>query len=261
MGPLHAGIGVGMLSALLALASATTRVASVNLCTDEMLLLLAKPDEIASVSFLSRDPRETVLWREARRFPANDGTIEQVLSEHPATILNMGGGGRSRAYLASRIGIHPIDIGLPMTLDDVVSNLRRVAAVLGDVHRADPWARRIEALRRSAPAEAEDTIWISGGGFTLAPDSLGAQWLRLAGLRQRPIVGGKASLETLLTAPPKTLVISDYRSGQMSGGVRWLSHPIVQHAASRRIVTDGRAWTCMGPFMIAEIERLRKIVK
>jgi len=246
---------------LLALASAPIRVASVNLCTDEMLLLLAKPDEIASISFLSRDPGETVLWRKARGLPANDGTIEQVLSEHPAAILNMGGGGRSRAYLASRIGIHPVDIALPMTLNDVVSNLRRVATVLGDVHRADPWARRIAALRRSAPATAEDAIWISGGGFTLASDSLGAQWLRLAGLRQRPIVGGKVPLETLLTAPPKALVISDYRSGQMSGGVRWLAHPIVQHAASQHIVTDGRAWTCMGPLMVAEIERLRRVVK
>src|SRR3954447_18955561 len=150
-----------MLNALLlALASAPTRVASVNLCTDEMLLLLAKPGEIASVSFLSRDSRETALWRQARRFPANDGTIEQVLAEHPAAILNMGGGGRSRGYLASRIGIHPVDVALPMTLDDVVSNLRRVATVLGDVHRADPWARRIEAHRRSAPATAGDAIWI-----------------------------------------------------------------------------------------------------
>ncbi|WP_156029953.1 ABC transporter substrate-binding protein [Sphingomonas sp. URHD0057] len=253
-----------MLTALLialVTAASPTRVASVNLCTDEMLLLLAKPGEIASVSFLSRDPRETALWRKARRFPANDGTIEQVLAEHPAVILNMGGGGRSRAYLASRIGIHPVDVALPMTLDDVVSNLRRVAVVLGDVHRADPWVRRIEILRQSAPTKAEDAMWISGGGFTLAPDSLGAQWLRLAGLRQRPVVGGKVSLETLLTEPPKALVISDYRSGQMSGGVRWLSHPIVQQATSRRIVTDGRAWTCMGPLMIAEIERLRRVVK
>ena len=71
----------------------------------------------------------------------------------------------------------------------------------------------------------------------------------------------KASLETLLIAPPKNLMISDYRSGQMSGGVRWLSHPIVRHAASRRLVTDGRAWTCMGPLMISEIERLKAAVK
>lgn len=251
-----------MLSALaIALAGAASaapgRVASVNLCTDEMLLLLARPDEIASISILSQDPLETALWRQARRFPSNDGTIEQVLAARPRAILNMGGGGRSRAYLARRIGIYPVDIVLPTSLDDVIANLRRVAVLLGDVHRADPWVRRLQALRRSAPKTAEDTIWISGGGFTLSPDSLGAQWLRLAGLKQRPLAGGKATLETLLTAPPKDLVISDYRSGQMSGGVRWLSHPVVRQTRSRRLITDGRAWTCMGPLMIAEVERLK----
>ena len=41
-------------SALLAAAS----IASLNLCTDEYLLLLARPHEIASVSFLSQYPQE-----------------------------------------------------------------------------------------------------------------------------------------------------------------------------------------------------------
>ena len=49
-------------SALLAAAS----IASLNLCTDEYLLLLAKPQEIVSVSFLSQDPQESSLWRVAR---------------------------------------------------------------------------------------------------------------------------------------------------------------------------------------------------
>jgi iron complex transport system substrate-binding protein len=45
----------------------------------------------------------------------------------------------------------------------------------------------------------------------------------------------------------------------MSGGVAWLGNPIVRHAGSRQIVTDGRPWTCMGPLMIDEIQRLRKL--
>jgi iron complex transport system substrate-binding protein len=102
-----------------------------------------------------------------------------------------------------------------------------------------------------------DTIWISGRGDTLAADSLGAQWLRLAGFQQRRLAGGRADLETLLTKPPKILIRSDYRSGEMSGGARWLDHPIVRNAGAKRIVTDGRPWTCMGPLMTLEIERLR----
>ena len=58
-------------SALLAAAS----VASLNLCTDEYLLLLAKPREIASVSFLSQDPQESPLWRLARGHHANRGSL------------------------------------------------------------------------------------------------------------------------------------------------------------------------------------------
>ncbi len=44
-------------------ASAAVRVASLNMCTDEYLLLLARPQEIASVSRLSRDPADSSLWR------------------------------------------------------------------------------------------------------------------------------------------------------------------------------------------------------
>ncbi|HEU4704979.1 MAG TPA: hypothetical protein VFS45_04655, partial [Sphingomicrobium sp.] len=104
---------------------------------------------------------------------------------------------------------------------------------------------------------AKDVLWLSGGGQTLAPGSVGAEWLRLAGLEQRPLPGGRASLEDLLVRPPKVLVRSRYRGAQVSSGVRWLDHPIVRTAKARRLATDGRPWTCMGPLMIAEVERLR----
>ena len=75
-------------SGLLAAAS----IASLNLCTDEYLLLLAKPQEIASVSFLSQDPQESPLWRIARRHHSNRGSLEQVIGVKPKVVLTMGGG-------------------------------------------------------------------------------------------------------------------------------------------------------------------------
>jgi iron complex transport system substrate-binding protein len=47
----------------------------------------------------------------------------------------------------------------------------------------------------------------------------------------------------------------------MSGGARWLDHPVVRRAGARQVVTDGRPWTCMGPAMIPEIERLRSAAR
>ena len=244
-------------SAFLA-ASAAARIASLNLCTDEYLLLLADPQQIASVSYLSRDPRESPLWRAARAHPGNRGSLEDVITLKPTLVLTMGGGGRATALLARRLHIDALDLPFATSLSDVEQNLRRIAAAIGSPRRADPWVARIKRLQVTAPAKAREAIWISGNGESLAQDSLGAQWLRLAGLRQRGLPGSRASLETLLTKPPQVLVQSNYRSGQMSSGARWLSHPIVERAAATRIVTDGRPWTCMGPLMVSEIERLRR---
>ena len=236
-------------------------IASLNLCADEYLLLLARPSQIASVSFLSQDPLESPLWRPARRHHSNRGSIEDVLSRRPALVLTMGGGGRATRLIAGRLGIRALDLGSPTSIADVARNLRTVAAALGEPRRAQPWLHRLERLQRTRPATAKDALWLSGGGRTLAPGSVGAQWLRLAGLEQRALPGGRASLEALLLRPPSVLVRSRYRSAQVSSGARWLDHPVVREARARRLETDGRPWTCLGPLMIAEIERLRTALR
>ncbi|MEO8176005.1 MAG: hypothetical protein ABI626_05030 [Sphingomicrobium sp.] len=233
------------------------RIASLNLCTDEYLLLLARPGEIASISFLSQDPDESPLWQQARRYPANRGSIEDVLTRQPDALLTMGGGGRATRLLAARLGMRSVELASPNSLDDVATNLRTVAALLGDPRRADPWLDKLAQLQRNRPATSKDALWLSSGGQILAPASIGAKWLRLAGLSQRALPGGRADLETMLVRPPEVLVVSNYRSAQVSSGRRWLDHPIVRHAKARRLTADGRRWTCLGPLMIGEIERLR----
>lgn len=243
--------------ALLA-ASLPLRVASLNLCSDEYLLLLANPRQVVSISYLSQDPQESPLWQAARRYRGNRGSIEDVLTLRPDLIVTMGGGGRATALLAGRLHIRSVDLPNPTTIAGVAANLRTVAAALGEPAQARPWTARLNRLAASAPTAAVDTVWLSGGGQSLESSSLGAQWLRLAGYRQRPLQGARLSLETMLTNPPKVLIQSNYRSGQMSAGQRWLANPIIQRSPSRKLTTDGRLWTCMGPLTMNEVERLRK---
>jgi len=244
--------------ALLA-ASLPLRVASLNLCTDEYLLLLAPPQRIVSVSYLSQDPRESSLWESARRYRGNRGTIEDVLTQRPNLILAMGGGARASALLAGRLHMRSIDLPNPTSLADVAANLRKVGNVVGAPDRASLWIRRLKALEANAPRYAVDAVWVSAGGQSIPSDSLGSRWLRLAGYRQRALPNGRLSLETMLASPPRVLIESDYRSGQMSAGERWLGNPIIRRSPSEKISTDGRPWTCMGPLMIPEIERLRRL--
>ncbi|NUT01228.1 MAG: ABC transporter substrate-binding protein [Sphingomonas sp.] len=240
-------------SALLTAAS----IASLNLCTDEYLLLLAKPQEIASVSFLSQDPLESPLWKRARGHQTNRGSLEDILGTKPKLVLTMGGGGRATSLIARRIGIKAVDLRPVTSLSDVAANFQSVATALGEPERAAPWLVRLGRLRASAPARARDAIWIGGGGQTVGVPSIGADWMRLAGLKQRALTGDRVSLETLIIRPPGVLVQSRYRSEQVSRGIEWMKHPVVRNMKTRRVETDGRAWTCMGPLVISEVERLR----
>lgn len=237
------------------------RIASINLCTDEYLLLLGRQQEIASVTYLSQDPLESSVWKLARRHHANYGSVEQVLKTRPSLLLNMGGGGRASALIAQRLRIRSLDLPPPNSVEDVGSNLKAVATALGDPRRADPWLQRLAKLRQTRPEGAADTILLTGGGRTLQPGSPAIYWLRLAGFQQRPLAEGRASLEALLTRPPAVLVESSYRRQQVSTGTAWLNHPIVRNIKTRRVRTDGRAWTCLGPLMIPEIERLRRMAR
>jgi iron complex transport system substrate-binding protein len=240
-------------------AAAPRRVASLNLCTDELLLLIGDPRQIASVTHLAHKEAETPLWRLGRRFPRNDGSLLSVATRKPDLIITMGGGIRDRSGIASKLKIRLLDLPFPQTLSDIDRSVAQVARALGREQRGREISARIQRLRRSRTPDALDAIWLSGGGQSLSSNGLGAEWMRLAGLRQRPLQGDRVSLEELLVRPPAMLVRSDYRSGQVSAHARWLTHPLAKRALRKRSVqTDGRVWTCMGPLMVPEIERLKR---
>jgi hypothetical protein len=81
------------------------RVVSINMCMDELVLRLADRDAIASVTWLSQDPRNANMAEAAKGLPANNGLAEEALSFHPDLVL---AGpfterfAKSRPFLASR---------------------------------------------------------------------------------------------------------------------------------------------------------------
>ncbi len=240
---------------------APRRVASLNLCTDELVLMLAAPGQIVSVTHLAQQPAESPLWRQARRHRRNDGSLMSVARLRPDLVVTMGGGGRDRLRIAARLGIRTLDLPFAQNLAEVEASVARLALALGRPQAGAALLERMTALRRSAPAPRLDTIWLGGGGRTVSAQGLEAQWMALAGMRQRAMRGDRVPLETLVARPPAILLRSDYRQGQYSSGQRWLSHPVARRPVrSRTVPTDGRRWTCMGPLLVDEILRLRRIV-
>lgn len=242
-------------------AATPMRVASLNLCTDELVLSLARPGQIVSVTHLSHDARESALWRQARRYRANDGSLMAVATLRPDLVLAMGGGGRDRELIARAIGARLVVLPYPEKLDDVEAAIAQVAGALGRLDAGRRLIGEIRAARLSAPKRSLDAIYLAGGGRSLSADGLGAQWLGLAGLRQRSLKGGQIDAETMLTHPPALLVRSNYRSDQNSREQQWLTHPALRRVHAPQVATDGRRWTCMGPTLLPETLRLRRIAQ
>src|SRR5688572_6696212 len=240
------------------LVASAVRAASLNMCSDEYLLRLARPQEIASVSRLSRDPADSSLWRLGRRYPGNRGDLETALNTKPNLVLTMGGGGRSTTAIARRMRLRTVDLPFPMSIDDVARNLSTVASALGEPRRADAWRVRLSSLREASQYQ-RDAIFLGAGGNSVGAQSVEAEWMRLAGLKQRALPGGRASLELLATRPPEVILRSTYRRSERSLGQTWLDHPLAKPKTSIVISVDGRPWTCAGPLMVGEIGRLRSV--
>lgn len=233
------------------------RVASLNLCTDELLLALAAPGQISSLTHLSHDRRESAYWHMARLYPSNSGTILSVAKDKPDLIVTMGGSGRDSAGLAAAIGARLVDLPFPATVADVEHGVWTLAQALGRERQGVALNTRIRRTLSAAPVRQSDAVFIGSAGRSMAPTGAGAEWMAAAGYRQISLAGNRISRETLLRSPPLTLVVSNYRMDQYS---RSDLVPVAR-ARDSRVVTDGRRWTCMGPSLIPEILRLRRMAR
>lgn len=237
-----------------ATAATPSRVVSLNLCTDEYLLLTARPGQIASISRLGADQQESPLAARALGLRTNPGRLTDVIDQRPDLVLTMGAD-RQAAALAGRLGIRLIALPTPTSPAAVVAQVRQVAGLVGNAPAGAAFAREVADLAASAPP-AQPGLMIGGSGLAPAMDGLAAGWLRLAGIKH--MRGGQISLEHLLVQPPPILIRNIYRRGQISGPQAWGQHPALRRLPSRQVEADGRAFLCGGAAMPSEIARLRR---
>lgn len=258
MGPLRLWLGLAALIASPATA-APQRVASLNLCTDELALLLAGPGQLASVTFLGADAQETTLAPRAKGLDLNNGRMESVAGLAPDLVLTGGGANRYAAEMARRLGARVVDVPPPQTIAEMKRNIRLVAQALGRQPQGEALVARLDAQLGPVPARQRPAILLSGGGYTVRPGSLSAQLARHAGLAQQPYPSERVALERLIADPPEVIVVTRYRAAQASLHQMWLAHPALKRLpkSTKIVEVDGRSWTCLGPLVAGEVAKLR----
>ena len=128
------------------------RVVSQTVGTDDLLLALAAPGQIAGLSHLARDERYSPSFKEARGVPClTNGEAEDVLRLRPDLVLAAPYTQPEVLKLLRRAKVEVLVLDHFETLEDLYANARRVGKALGREAKAQEltarWRQRVEALR------------------------------------------------------------------------------------------------------------------
>ncbi len=233
-----------LFSALLARPAEATRIVSLNLCTDEMLVLLA-PESVAALSPLARDPALSVVAARARKLPWVRPDAEAVISLHPDLVLAGTFGAQTVVSVLRSRGMRVVQVQEPADFAGVASEVAQIAASLGVPAKgaalvAGMWAR----LAASSRGPAGSAILWEARGFSAGPGSFGDAVLRAAGFTDAG-TGGQIGIEALVARPPGTL-ITETSPAYPSLSTSMLFHPAL--AGIRRLAIDPALLACPGPW-------------
>ncbi|QLF91747.1 ABC transporter substrate-binding protein [Pseudomonas sp. ABC1] len=257
--------GAGVVLSLLVVqgAMALPRVVSTNLCADYLALGLAAPGQLLSVSAKSQDARVSSMPGQARQYPANQATSEEIIALRPDLVL------ASRRWLAQnprelfqRHGIEVLAVPYPTTWQQIFDTTLLVARRMdreaaGQAHVAD-WQARLQRLQARERPFRLLYLRPNGGsaGYETYVDTV---FQALGAENAFPARGwGHYPLERLLGAPPDVLVKADMLIDQGHAKSSYWRHPrlqqLLRHTPSITIA-DNR-WGCSDGQLVTAAEQL-----
>jgi iron complex transport system substrate-binding protein len=151
----HALLAFGLAALALAARAAPgeVRVVSQTVGSDELLLALAEPSQIAALSHLACDSAFSAAAEAARPYPRlhGDGDAESVLRFAPTLVLFADYSRTELVTQVRRAGVRVLVFDRYHTLEDSLDNLRALAREIGAEAKADALAgdclARVRALR------------------------------------------------------------------------------------------------------------------
>lgn len=252
-----------------AASSAPQRVISINLCTDELVLMLADRSQLQSVSHLVQDPQLSWFAAQARNIPANYGRAEEIVTLLPDLVVASTFSAPATIALLKKLGIPVLQFPMPKTIEEVEEQITVMARALGQTERGDEivadMQRRLASLPSLPLRKTPPTVALyQPNGLGAADGTLVHDVLTTAGMRNLAVMRSLADyaqlpMEVLLLDQPDLLVMIEDDSSAPSLAQELLRHPALKKAfsASRTVMMPPQAWSCGSPNVVRAVEILR----
>ena len=245
-----------------AFATNLPRIVSMNVCSDQLLLSLADPEQILGLSRFARDPSQSWAAERARNYPSLSGGAEDVLVLQPDIVVASLFDRRSTRELLKAKGVHLAEFAVPRTLAETKAQISEMGDVVQHPDRAREEITRLDAAvaraRRTVSKKNYRVLPLSRRGWVSGSDSLVSSLLTETGLSNAAgdlgfAAGGFASLEAIVQLKPDLLVVSEAGDRAEDEGRAFLLHPVLArfYPPEKRIVIPERLTVC-GGVMLAE---------
>jgi iron complex transport system substrate-binding protein len=256
-----------MMTSTAACAADLPRIASINLCTDQLLMTLADPEQILGLSPYARDPARSWDAAKARQFPRLSGEAEDVLMLKPDIVVAGRYTKRATRELLKDKGLRVVEFEAARSLDDVKKHIRQMGDLVQHPDRANEAIARLDAAvaraQKVASRRPYSVLAVSRRGWVSGGENLMTSLLLAAGLSNAGgalgvKAGGYASLEAIVSLRPDFLLVSDDSEFAEDEGRAFLLHPALEkfYPASKRLVIPERLTVCGGPMLSEALDRL-----
>jgi iron complex transport system substrate-binding protein len=248
------------------------RIVSLNMCVDELILLLAQPQNIASVTWLSRDPKNSNVAELGVGIPVNHGLAEEIIPLNPDLVIAGIYTARTAVAMLKRAGVPVVEVGIPKSLDDVRGQIREIAGLIGEREKGEGVIAAMDAslaaLPRPSTAVRPRAVVLNPNGATVGKGTLVDEIMTRAGLTNVAAeLGidsyGQIPLEAVAANAIDILIVSASRDGPPALATEILRHPVLSALSDRTriVVMPGRLWNCGGPAVVEAIERLMQVAR
>jgi len=254
------------------LAANLPRIASMNVCTDQLLIPLADPQQILGLSRFSRDAWQSFAADDARRYPILSGGAEDMLVLRPDVVVASLFDKRSTRELLKEKGLHLAEFAVPRNLDEAKAQIREMGEIVQHADRAEAEIARLDAAiaraRRAVAVKHYRVLPLSRRGWVAGSDSLVSSLLTETGLFNAAGdlgvgTGGYASLEAIVNLKPDFILVSEAGDRAEDDGRAFLLHPALNrfYPPAKRIVIPERLTVCGGVMLADALDVLVKELK
>jgi iron complex transport system substrate-binding protein len=233
------------------------RVVTVNLCLDQLALRLAAPGQLVGISYLSLDPRISVMVDRARAIAPVRATVESILTLRPDLVIFDADAHAVIKRLVRSAGVPILELHWAASLEDAEAIIARMAAALGRDAEGQALIGEMREQRRrltwQGPPTATAAVLQANRG-TSGKGSLMDELLRLSGYRNLAAelgIGayGRLPLEAVLAGQPDLLVLDGKANAHPSRATEFVDHRALESLAGRtRLVSVPIKYSiCAGP--------------